>query len=507
MRSLLSRMGLTAALLLAVSRAGAQDMKSLTDQHALDPRVAEAVSQVVSTGVVLHNGDGRRGIVGDPDACYHVYHGGLLALLPILDHRPDLQSTIKASLQRAQSSTRERRGFVLREALDQVQDAVRGRKIVRVSASLWDRLGGEAGVRRVVDDFVADVAIDPKVNFFRDNQYLARTDLTRLKQHFVEQISAATGGPLRYAGRDMKTVHAGMRIRDAEFEAVVGHLSNALQKNGASKEDAAAVLDAVNATRKEIVEGERRPVSVSPVVVPAAPEPGPTPVLTPPPSSPTLPTPKAPDPTPTPNLPSPSPTPTPPITQTSAPATPPLDMKIPTVPTPPDPAPPALAVPKLPDLPPPESAATRSTASPAPVVSPPAPEATGPKSNTLWDRLGGEASARRIVNEFLNEAVRDGKINFFRGMKYLSSTDMDKVKQHVVEQISAASGGPLKYNGRDMKTVHAGMSVSDEEFDALLEHLKTTLKKYKVNDDDIRALAAAIGGSRKDIVEKKEEKK
>ena len=37
--------------------------------------------------------------------------------------------------------------------------------------TLWDRLGGEAGVSKVVDDFVAAAATDPKVDFSRGGKY------------------------------------------------------------------------------------------------------------------------------------------------------------------------------------------------------------------------------------------------------------------------------------------------------------------------------------------------
>ena len=56
--------------------------------------------------------------------------------------------------------------------------------------SLYDRLGGEAAITAVVDDFVGRCAGDSRIN-----GKFARTDVPRLKSMLVDQVSAATGGP------------------------------------------------------------------------------------------------------------------------------------------------------------------------------------------------------------------------------------------------------------------------------------------------------------------------
>src|SRR6185295_16613173 len=82
--------------------------------------------------------------------------------------------------------------------------------------SLYDRLGGEAAIKSVVEEFVANVAADA-----RSNKFFAHADLERLKGHLVNQIGQASGGPQKYTGRDMKTAHAGMGIDEAAFNALV----------------------------------------------------------------------------------------------------------------------------------------------------------------------------------------------------------------------------------------------------------------------------------------------
>ena len=59
------------------------------------------------------------------------------------------------------------------------------------------------------------------MNFFRNGAVKLDADgVKRLEMHLVELVSATTGGPLKYEGRDMKRAHAGMMITDAEFDAL-----------------------------------------------------------------------------------------------------------------------------------------------------------------------------------------------------------------------------------------------------------------------------------------------
>ena len=70
----------------------------------------------------------------------------------------------------------------------------------------------------------------------------------------------------------------------------------------------------------------------------------------------------------------------------------------------------------------------------------------------------------------------------------------------MVEFVSAASGGPLKYTGRDMKTVHTGMKITEDEFNALAVDLAVSLKKFNVPQAEIDELMGAIATTRKDIL-------
>ena len=92
-------------------------------------------------------------------------------------------------------------------------------------APLYDRLGGKPAITAVVDDFIGNVAGDARIN----NRF-AKTDIPHLKAMLIDQICAGTGGPCKYAGRDMATAHEGMNIRSEEFDALVEDLVKSLDK-------------------------------------------------------------------------------------------------------------------------------------------------------------------------------------------------------------------------------------------------------------------------------------
>ena len=114
---------------------------------------------------------------------------------------------------------------------------------------LYDRLGGKAAISTVVDQFVANVAADTRIN-----ARFATTDIAKLKGHLVDQICMATGGPCSYTGRDMKTTHAGMKISNADFGALVEDLVKALDTLKVPAGEKGELLSILAPMKKDIVE-------------------------------------------------------------------------------------------------------------------------------------------------------------------------------------------------------------------------------------------------------------
>jgi hemoglobin len=127
----------------------------------------------------------------------------------------------------------------------------------------------------------------------------------------------------------------------------------------------------------------------------------------------------------------------------------------------------------------------------------PAEPAGGGDTTSLYDRLGGKDAITKVVEEFVANVSADQRINAF-----FKNTDAVRLKTMLVDQICEATGGPCKYTGKDMKSLHAGMGVKDADFDALVEDLKKALDKFEVPEKEQGELLGALGPMRADIVTK-----
>ena len=122
---------------------------------------------------------------------------------------------------------------------------------------------------------------------------------------------------------------------------------------------------------------------------------------------------------------------------------------------------------------------------------------------TLYQRLGERKAIVAVVDDFVANCAKDTRINKFFAVTAKDPARLAAFKNNLVDQICEASGGPCKYTGRDMKTAHAGMGISNADFDALVEDLVKTLNTFKVAAADQKTLLGVLGPMRAQIVEKK----
>jgi len=127
---------------------------------------------------------------------------------------------------------------------------------------------------------------------------------------------------------------------------------------------------------------------------------------------------------------------------------------------------------------------------------PPAPAPQ--QSATLYQRLGGYDALAAVTDDFLGRLATDPQLGrFFIG---LSTDSKVKVRQHVVDFLCAATGGPCKYTGRDMKTAHTGLNITAQDWNSSVKYLVGTLDKFKVPEKEKNEVLAAISGLKGDIV-------
>lgn len=269
------RQRLLAFALLTVCLAGvigAEPDRPAGDRKDIDEALYTTLRDVINRGRDFYNG-------GNPAACYYMFQGALQVATPMLAHRPELQKTVRDGLADAEANADIRqRAWILRQVMDKVRAEVKGEVAAKpterrpdgvkpepakpgvekiekpAEVTLWQKLGGQPAVTKVVDDFVAIAGDDPKVDITRGGKYKLTDDqVAALKKHLVAFVSQASGGPIKYTGKSMKEVHKDMAITDEEFNASVDDLVKALEKNGVKEEEIKAVRDAVETTRKDIV--------------------------------------------------------------------------------------------------------------------------------------------------------------------------------------------------------------------------------------------------------------
>ena len=95
-------------------------------------------------------------------------------------------------------------------------------------ASLYERLGGEAGIRKFVPDILKLHHANPIISPRYDNAKKSDAELIEL---VVDLTCAGTGGPQTYKGMDMRTAHKGMWCSEEEFLAVFDDIRKAMEMN------------------------------------------------------------------------------------------------------------------------------------------------------------------------------------------------------------------------------------------------------------------------------------
>ena len=120
---------------------------------------------------------------------------------------------------------------------------------------------------------------------------------------------------------------------------------------------------------------------------------------------------------------------------------------------------------------------------------------TKPAAASLYDRLGGKDAITAVVDELAASVGADSRIN-----QRFAKANMKQFKANMVDLLCQGSGGPCKYKGDDMVTVHTGMKIKDDEFGAMAENVVKTLTKFNVPAKEQGEVMAMLGSMKGDIV-------
>jgi truncated hemoglobin YjbI len=365
--------------------------------------------------------------------------------------------------------------------------------------SLYVRLGGNAAIQGVIDQFITNVAGDTRINIFFADAAADPARLKRLRDNLVNQVGNATGGPEIYSGMTMKAAHKGMNVQEADFNALVDDLSKALDKFSVPTTEKTELLTALGGMKADIVEtnaslyaqlGGNAAISavidqfianvagdarINAFFADAAADPARLMKLRN-------------------NL----------INQVGA-ATggiekyTGLDMKA---------AHKGMGVgeadfnvlvedlvkslDKFKVLPKPKSQLLGALA---------AMKGDIVEGNIpLYARLGMNVGISAVIDDFIGKVAADKRINAFFAAAAADPARLMRLRNNLINQVGAASGGTEKYTGLSMKAAHKGMNLTNGHFDALVEDLAASLMKYNVQSKAKIELLGALGGMRADIV-------
>ena len=115
-------------------------------------------------------------------------------------------------------------------------------EVKEMTATLYERLGGETGIKAIVDDVVEAHMNNPAISA-RFLPYKDRPEyLDQIKAHQVNFFGEGSGGPQKYTGRDMESTHRGMNINATEYMHVIDDVMGVLDKHGKDEQTKKDVL-------------------------------------------------------------------------------------------------------------------------------------------------------------------------------------------------------------------------------------------------------------------------
>lgn len=116
-------------------------------------------------------------------------------------------------------------------------------------------------------------------------------------------------------------------------------------------------------------------------------------------------------------------------------------------------------------------------------------------TETLYQRLGGAARIATIMEDVVDRhAVNPKLAPRFRGK------DLIRLKQLATQFFCMGSGGPQRYEGRDLLTTHAGMNISEEELVATMDDVVAALDANGVGPAEVNEVVAILYSLKGDVL-------
>ena len=124
---------------------------------------------------------------------------------------------------------------------------------------------------------------------------------------------------------------------------------------------------------------------------------------------------------------------------------------------------------------------------------------------SFYERLGGYDGVAAIVDDLLPRLLDDARLGVYWKGKCRDSLKKDR--QLLVDFLASAFGGPTAYLGRDMKTSHDGLGITDPEWNRFIEHVRATLETLAIPTREAAARNSAAEAVKGDVVSGRDERR
>lgn len=115
---------------------------------------------------------------------------------------------------------------------------------------------------------------------------------------------------------------------------------------------------------------------------------------------------------------------------------------------------------------------------------------------TLYQRLGGAEGIGRLVDDVMTAHLANPLVK----PRFEAIQNLDHAKRMAAEFFCAGAGGPQTYTGKNMRTAHAGMNISEKEFLAVTDDILNTMEKQKYDEETKGDVLAILRSLKGDIV-------
>jgi hemoglobin len=119
-------------------------------------------------------------------------------------------------------------------------------------------------------------------------------------------------------------------------------------------------------------------------------------------------------------------------------------------------------------------------------------------SSTLYERVGGKSAVAAVVNLLHDRIIKDPL-----HLPFFDSIDVRRQKSKQVAFLSTVFGGPTRYSGEDLRQAHGHLvarGLSDQHFDAVADHLKSTLEELSLPATLVEEIMAIVESTRNDVL-------